>query len=538
MLATMFLVAIVVYGLAYVTYGKWLKNVFALDPNKETPATCLYDGIDYCPTHAAVLMGHHFASIAGAGPIVGPIAAASVFGWLPTYLWVLIGSVFFGGVHDMGSLVASLRHKGLSVGEVVFEWIGAPAKKLFLVFTWLALTLVIAVFLELSAQTFAADPAVAFSAIVYMVIAMLFGWLVYRLGLNLLYSTIVMVPVVIGSIFYGNSSAWVLSTFKYSVEFWRWALVVYIFAASVLPVWLLLQPRDYLASFLLYFSVFIGAVGMIFMSGVDTTKVPMFTGFAPKDGQYLWPLLFITVACGAISGFHSLVGSGTTSKQMRKETDALPVGYGAMLIEGVVAVIALGTLIMAGGMMKGGPTVVYGAGIGKMCGLIGIDPKVGTSLGLLALNSFLLTSLDTATRIARYQFQELTGNRIDKYSATAVGVAIALVLLFWKTGNTPAWALIWPVFGAANQLVAAMALLAIGVWVIRCLNKPANFIMIPMLFMLFTTFAGLGLLIVDNLKKQPLLAAISVILLVMAVVLCKMAWGAINKPTDNLCKTE
>lgn len=438
----------------------------------------------------------------------------------------------------MGSLVASLRHKGLSVGEVVFEWIGHPAKKLFLVFTWLALTLVIAVFLELSAQTFAADPAVAFSAIVYMVIAMIFGWLVYRLGLNLLYSTIVMVPLVIGSIFYGNSSPWVLSTFKFSVEFWRWALVVYIFAASVLPVWLLLQPRDYLASFLLYFSVAIGAIGMLFLGNVDTTKIPMYSGFSPKDGQYLWPMLFITVACGAISGFHSLVGSGTTSKQMRKETDALPVGYGAMLIEGVVAVIALGTLIMAGGMMKGGPTVVYGAGIGKMAGLIGIDPKVGTSLGLLALNSFLLTSLDTATRIARYQFQELTGNRLDKYSATAVGVAIALVLLFWKTGNTPAWVLIWPVFGAANQLVAAMALLAIGVWVIRCLKKPANFIMIPMLFMLITTFAGLGLLIVDNLNKQPLLAVISAILLIMAFVLVKMAWGALNKPTDDLCKVD
>ena len=538
MLATMFLFAIAFFAIAYMTYGMWLKKLFALDPNKETPATCLYDGIDYCPTHPAVLMGHHFASIAGAGPIVGPIAAASMFGWLPTYIWILVGSVFFGGVHDMGSLVASLRHKGLSVGEVVFEWIGHPAKKLFLVFTWLALTLVIAVFLELSAQTFAADPAVAFSAIVYMVIAMIFGWLVYRLGLNLLYSTIVMVPLVIGSIFYGNSSPWVLSTFKFSVEFWRWALVVYIFAASVLPVWLLLQPRDYLASFLLYFSVAIGAIGMLFLGNVDTTKIPMYSGFSPKDGQYLWPMLFITVACGAISGFHSLVGSGTTSKQMRKETDALPVGYGAMLIEGVVAVIALGTLIMAGGMMKGGPTVVYGAGIGKMAGLIGIDPKVGTSLGLLALNSFLLTSLDTATRIARYQFQELTGNRLDKYSATAVGVAIALVLLFWKTGNTPAWVLIWPVFGAANQLVAAMALLAIGVWVIRCLKKPANFIMIPMLFMLITTFAGLGLLIVDNLKKQPLLAIISAILLIMAFVLVKMAWGALNKPTDDLCKVD
>ena len=538
MLATMFIVAAIFFAVAYMTYGQWLKKTFALDPNKETPATCLYDGIDYCPTHPAVLMGHHFASIAGAGPIVGPIAAASIFGWLPAYIWVLIGSVFFGGVHDMGSLVASLRHKGLSVGEVVFEWIGPAAKKLFLVFTWLALTLVIAVFLELSAQTFAADPAVAFSGLIYIVIAMVFGWLVYRMGLNLLYSTVIMLPVVLGAVFYGNASPWVMSTFKFSVEFWRIALVFYIFAASVLPVWLLLQPRDYLASYLLYFSLAIGTIGMLFLGGVDTAKVPMFTSFSPRDGIYLWPLLFITVACGAISGFHSLVGSGTTSKQMRKETDALPVGYGAMLIEGLVAVIALGTLILAGGMMKGGPTVVYGTGIGKMAGLIGIDPKVGTSIGLLALNSFILTSLDTATRIARYQFQELTGNRVDRYTATGVGVAIALVLLFWKTGNVPAWQLIWPVFGAANQLVAAMALLAIGTWVIRCLQKPAKFIMIPMVFMLVTTFAGLGLLIKDNLTKQPLLSIISAVLLVMAFFLVKMAWGAINKPSDDLCKVD
>ncbi len=528
MLMTLFLVAVVVFGVAYRIYGNFQKEVYGLDPDRETPAQCMFDGLDYCPAHPAVLMGHHFASIAGAGPIVGPIAAAAMFGWLPTYIWILVGSVFFGGVHDMGAIVSSVRHKGLSVGEVVSQWIGARGKKLFLVFTWLALTLVIAVFLELAAQTFAADPAVAFSGALYMLLAMIFGMMIYRYGISLKAGTLVMVPLILGAVFFGSASPWVQSTFKLDLGTWRYILVVYIFLASVLPVWLLLQPRDYLASYLLYFSLFIGAVGMIFGSQFNLT-LPAFKGFVTPKGDFIWPLLFITVACGAISGFHSLVGSGTTSKQIRKETDAVAVGYGAMLIEGLVAVIALGTIMMSGTIVKGGPTVVYGIGIGKFAGLIGINPKVGMSLGLLALNSFLLTSLDTATRLARYQLQELSDMKLGRYSATIIGVVIALVLILFKSGSTPVWQLIWPVFGASNQLVAAMALLALGVWVIRGLNKSANFIMIPMVFMLVTTLAGLFILIWQNLTN-PILSGISVVLLILAAMLVKEAWEAIHKP--------
>ncbi len=524
---SLFLIAAIIFILAFKIYGAYQKKLYALDDTKETPAKCMFDGLDYCPAHPAVLLGHHFSSIAGAGPIVGPITAASMFGWLPAYIWVVVGSVFFGGVHDMGALVASIRHRGMSIGEVVAQWVGKKGKRLFLIFTWLALTLVIAVFLELAAQTFAADPAVAFSGILYIFLAMLFGLGIYRWGISLKVATIIMVPLILGAVFFGSYNPWVQATFKLGIDSWRWILIVYIFAASVLPVWLLLQPRDYLASYLLYFSVFIGAVGMLFGSKFDVT-LPAFKGFVAGGDNYMWPLLFVIVACGAISGFHALVGSGTTAKQLSKESDAVLIGYGSMLTEGIVAVIAIGTVMIAGGMLKGGPTVVYGQGLGKFSALIGIDPKVGTSLGLLALNSFILTSLDTATRLARYQFQEFFDMKVDRFSATAVGVAVAMGLIFWKTGNKPAWLLIWPVFGASNQLVAALSLMTIGLWVKKGLKKSASFVMIPMVFMLFTTVAALFLLIKGNLSN-PLICGVSVLLLVLAILLVKETWGVMAK---------
>lgn len=540
----MFIGAVVFFALAYVLYGKFLSNVFNLDNNNKTPAEVYFDGVDYVPAHPAVLLGHHFASIAGAGPIVGPIAAASMFGWLPAYIWCLVGSVFLGGVHDMGALVASIRHKGLSMGEVVERWIGHKGKKLYLTFTWLTLVLVVAVFMELAAQTLAADPAVAFSAVLYIVMALIFGVLIYRMGLSLFISTLVMVPVIIGAVFYADSVEWVPRFFAFGrdlatpegkaslVNMWRIALVVYVFAASVLPVWLLLQPRDYLASYLLYFSVAIGAIGMIFGRNFDVSAYPAFTGFISAKGDFLWPILFITVACGAISGFHSMVGSGTTAKQIRREKDALLVGYGSMLIEGIVAVIAIGTVMMAGKILEGGPTVTYGKGLGQFASLVGINPRVGASLGLLALNSFILTTLDTATRLARYQLQELTEMKIDRYTATIIGVVAALFLVFYKTGGKSAWQLIWPVFGAANQLVAALALLALSVWVKRGLKKPNGFTMVPMFFMFVTTMAALALLIKANLGNF-LLAGVSILLFVLAIMLAKEAWGALQKGPEK-----
>lgn len=528
MLLTLFAVACLVFVVAYKFYGDFQSRVYGLNDNNPTPSQTMNDGMDYVPAHPAVLLGHHFASIAGAGPVVGPIAAAAMFGWLPAYLWILIGCVFFGGVHDMGSIVASFRHKGLSIGEVINQWIGPKAKRLFLIFTWLALTLVIAVFLELATQTFVADPAVAFSACLYMVMAMIFGILIYRCNVSLKLATIVMLPILFYSLVYGNESAWVQSAFKLDSNTWRMFLVAYIFAASVMPVWLLLQPRDYLASYLLYASLIIGGVGMLFGGSNFEVKLPAFTGIVSQSGEYIWPLLFVTVACGAISGFHSLVGSGTSSKQIGRESDAVPVGYGAMLIEGIVGVIALGTLMMTGVMDKGGPTVVYANGLGEFAKLMGIPQKLGVSFALLALNSFILTSLDTATRLARYQLQEFTDMKLGKYSATGIGVAIALALVFVKAGNTPVWALIWPVFGASNQLVAAMALLALGVWIKRDLKKDNTFVMYPMYFMLITTVVALVQLIVTSMNK-PIIAVISAMLLVLAMMLCKEAMASLKK---------
>lgn len=523
----LFLVAIVLFAICYKVYGSYLARVFNLDDNTKTPAEAMYDGIDYCPAHPAVLLGHHFASIAGAGPIVGPITAASMFGWLPAYLWCLIGSAFLGGPHDMGSLVASMRHEGKSVGEVVDRWIGRRGKVLFLCFTILALILVVAVFLQLSAGSFAQDPAVAFSATLYIFMAIVFGVLIYKYHVPLWLMTVVMVPIVIYACWYGNEAAWVAETFKLSMETWRWLLVVYIFLASILPVWLLLQPRDYLASYFLYFAVIIGSIGMIMGKGEGFDVVlPAFKGFTAGN-QYLWPMLFVVVACGAISGFHSLVGSGTTSKQLRKESDSVVVGYGSMLLEGLVGVIAVGTIMISGVIAEGGPTMTYAQGFGKFAAILGIDPKVGVSLGLLAMNSFLLTSLDTATRLTRYQIQELCNMKVDKYTATVVAIAGAMALLLTKahgpTGNViPAWAAIWPIFGASNQLVAALTLMTLGVWVSKALKRDNRFAMYPMWFMLVTTVAALGFMIRDNLafeKPNYILVVPSVLLLVLALLM-------------------
>lgn len=537
LLALLFIIAAVWFIFGYYWYGGYLANVFELDDSKPTPAHSKFDGIDYVPAHPMVLLGHHFASIAGAGPIVGPIKAAALWGWLPAFLWVTLGTVFIGGVHDMGAIVSSMRHGGLSVGEVIKQWVGPRAKQLFLIFTWLALVLVIAVFLELAAATLAANAAVAFAATMYILLALIFGYMVYKWNISLSIATLIMVPLVFLAVIVGVYVPSVANVFQFSVMTWKWILIVYIFLASVLPVWILLQPRDYLSSWLLYFSVFVGGIGMIFgakfMTGVEGA-LPAFKGFTPADGKYLWPLLFITIACGAISGFHSLVGSGTTSKQIDKETHARVIGYGGMLLEGIVATIAIGTIIMTGGKFDN-PLLVFGSGIGKFATLFGIPETVGMAIGLLALNSFILTSLDTATRLARYQFQEFFNNKVDRYTASIVGIVFATILVFTKatdpaTGNPmPMWKVIWPVFGSANQLVAGLALLGIGVWVIRGLKKSGAFAMYPMIFMMVTTITALGILIRDTWKTAKVLSITAILLIILALWLAYEAYAVLQR---------
>ena len=536
----MFVVSALLLVLGYIFYGKFMAKVYGLSNGNVTPAEQMNDGMDYCPTHPAVVLGHHFSSIAGAGPIVGPITAASMFGWLPTILWCIFGSIFLGGPHDFGAVVASMRHEGKSVGEVIDHWIGRKGKQLFLVFTILSLFLVVAVFLVLTTATFVTDPVVAFVSCMYIFLAVISGLLIYRFNMNLKFVTLVMLAIIAVCTIWGGDWPFVAAVFTHSADQWNIFLAVYILAASVLPVWLLLQPRDYLASYFLYFAVAIGAIGMIFGASMDSGNVPMIA----KNIQWfglgkanLWPMMFVIVACGAISGFYSLVGSGTTSKQLAHEADALPVGYGAMLLEGLVAVIALGTLMVAGGIQKGGPVGTFAAGFGQFCTIVGIDPVLGTRLGAIAINGFLLTSLDTATRLARYQIQELTDYKINKYAATIIAVIVALVLVYVKTkgpdGNpVPAWAVIWPVFGASNQLVAALAILGIAMWIIRGLKKKATFLLVPFWFMLFTSMAGLVVEIKGTLTSAHpnyILAGISALLLVLALLMTKEGITAINK---------
>lgn len=543
MLTALFLIALVYFLLCYKFYGGFLARVFQLDDSRKTPAETMYDGVDYCPTHPAILIGHHFSSIAGAGPIVGPITAAAWFGWLPAYLWCLIGSAFFGGPHDAGSVIASIRHQGRSVAEVVKCWIGHRGRLLFQIFIILTLILIVAVFIQLGANSLGVTlqivdgtarrsvetPApVAFASVVYMVMAILFGLLVYRFRAPVKLVTILMLPVVFGACWLGRTYPELTLPFQFPAADWLFILMGYVVVASLLPVWLLLQPRDYLSSFFLYFAVIVGGIGMIF-GGDFTVKLPAFIGATSADGQFIWPILFVTVACGAISGFHSMVGSGTTSKQLRREKESILIGYGSMLLEGLMAVIALGAVMISGQVSEGGPVITFAEGFGRFCTLIGLDYELGTAMGALAINTFILTTVDTATRLTRYQIQELSGGRIGKYAATFLAVAGAALFLFVKSGGRPTWSLIWPVFGAANQLVAALSLLALGVWVKRAFGRSNSFLMIPMWFMMVTTLAALGLLAwgqISGPSPNLVVLAFSILLMVLGLLMLREALKA------------
>ena len=398
---TLLLVSAIILFIGYVCYGGYLAKKWGVDDNIKTPAHTKYDGVDYVPAKSPVLLGHHFASIAGAGPIVGPIQAA-VFGWIPVALWVLIGSIFFGGVQDFGSLFASIRHDGKSIGEIIEFNMGRKGKKLFSLFAWLTLVLVVAAFANIVADNFVSTPQAASASMFFIILAILFGIAVYRFKMPLIPATIVGVILLFGCIYLGFLFPIVLSK-----QTWIILLMIYIFVASVTPVWILLQPRDYLNSYLLY-AMIIGALLGIFILRPEI-QMEGFVGFN-VEGQYLFPFLFVTVACGAISGFHSLVGSGTSSKQLYKESDAKKIGYGAMLIEGLLAIVALITVAYIsnkqfGSLLgNGGPVNVFSEGIANFMMSFGIPFTVGKTFTSLAISAFALTSLDTATRLGRFIF--------------------------------------------------------------------------------------------------------------------------------------
>ena len=472
--AVILIVGIVILALGYVFYGGWLSKQWGIDPSRSTPAHELEDGMDYCPAKAPVLMGHHFSSIAGAGPINGPIQAA-VFGWVPVLLWVLIGGIFFGGVHDYGALFASVRNNGQSIGTVVETSISKKAKRLFLIFSYLTLILVVAAFASIVANTFKAtyvDGVVAIALVMWLGIK----WH----------------PIYL------------------SYQTWMIICGLYILVASVTPVWILLQPRDYLSSFLLYAMMILAIVGVVGCH--PTLDMPAFTGFkdtiAPTGSSlgYMFPALFVTIACGAISGFHSLVGSGTTAKQLNNEKDAQPIAYGGMLIECVLAIVSLCAVAYIWKDYQAGttvtPTVVFATGLSQMLGKIFGSGAVSVTytLMVLAVSVFCLTSLDTATRLARYMFQEfwlkpgekagdptVTGARkvlCNPYVSTAITVVLGIAL--GMTG----YAKIWPLFGAANQLLAGLGLLAVAAWLGK-MGRNNKMFYFPMIFMILVTLTSL-----------------------------------------------
>ena len=540
MLPMVFLAVVAAFSLAYVFYGRFLQNKFDLDDSRPTPAHSEYDGVDRVPTHKAVLFGHHFSSISGAGPIVGPIVAASAFGWGPTLLWVVLGAIFIGGAHDFSALIASVRHQGRSIATIARETMSPLAYKLMLVFIWLALVYVLVVFTDLTSTTFTANGGVASSSLLFILLAIAFGIAVYRLKFSILRSSLLFVPLVFLAVWAGQQVPLTAASLPLLVggdpaNTWDIILILYCFIASTTPVWILLQPRDYLSSYLLYASVAGGFIGILF--GGLGIHFPAFTAWSHPQLGSLFPILFITVACGSCSGFHAVVASGTSSKQLDRESDARLVGYGAMLIEGLVAVMALVTVMVLARndlLLKQAPLAIFGRGMGRFLAVLGLPEQLGYSFGLLALSTFILTTLDTCTRLGRYIFEEFfrfKGTR-SRYASTLATLALpalfVLVNLKDAQGNTiPAWKAIWPVFGASNQLLAALTLLVITLWV-RKMGKKFIFTLLPMLFMITMTLWSLLLLIRQY--RFSAIGLIAMVLTLLAVLLIVEAFRSLRRP--------
>jgi len=529
MLTAVFITAVVLFLLAYRFYGRFLDRHFEIDDNRKTPSHTDYDGVDKVPTKTAILLGHHFSSIAGAGPIVGPIIAAAAFGWVPALLWVVFGSIFIGGVHDFSALIASIRHKARSIAEIAREYMTPLSYKLFLVFIWLAMVYILIVFIDLTSSTFVSNGEVATSSLLFMLLAVLFGLALYKFRLSLLTASLIFVPLVFISVWIGQEIP--LGVEHLPVIFqanpgrmWNVLLIIYAFIAAITPVWILLQPRDYLSSYLLYAMMLGAVIGIIF--GSHEFQYPAFTTWSDIGTGTLFPILFITIACGACSGFHSIVASGTTSKQLNCETDTRKIGYGAMLIEGVVAVIALFSVAMLAkndSLVHQPPLVVFGTGMGNFLSILGIPFSIGMSFGILAVSTFLLTTLDTSTRLARYILEELLNiskpsfRYLSTVATLLLPLAFSLVTFHDAHGNViPAWKAVWPVFGATNQLLAGLALLVVYVWQKRK-GKKVIFIAIPMVFMLVMTLWALGQLIYQS--GFTSIGIIAIILLLLAIVL-------------------
>ena len=532
---------------AYFAYGGYLKKIFSVDPNRPTPAKSQYDGVDFVPTPRIVLFGHHFASIAGPGPIVGPIMAA-YFGWLPALIWIPIGCVFVGAVHDFASLVISVRNKGHSISFVMEKMMGFSGRQLFVGFCFACLLLVVAVFTNMIAGMFVKVPAVATASLIFIALAPIFAYCTNKKGMRLSVASCIFVPLVFLSVPFGaNFPIDLVGSFGFTPEgakhFWTAVLAVYILGASVLPVQWLLQPRDYMNSFLLYGTLVLGFVAIIFAN--PSIQMDAFKGFeaitADGNESMLFPTLFIFIACGACSGFHALVASGTTSKQIRSESDMLPVGYGAMLVEGVLGIMALIAVMAMDPAtfpeIGKNPVVAFSTGMSTFCKSLGISAQYSMVFLSLAISAFMMTSLDTATRLGRFLVQELFMPKAsekdekedfekgiqeagffrkvltNKYYASVFFVAFAMFMAL--SGEAAA---LWPIFGASNQLMAALTFLVITLWL---LSKDVNWVIafIPMVFMMVMSLWGIGQVISQQWGHNYVLVATGIFLSVMALMM-------------------
>lgn len=527
---------------AYYWYGNIIKNkVLKSNNNIPTPAHTKKDGIDYVPTKPQILFGHHFSSIAGAGPIVGPIIAYSFFGWAPALIWILVGSVFMGAVHDYTSLVVSIRNGGVSIVEVAEKTISKNARTFFGIFVWLALVLVQAVFADLTAKTLVEQPEIALPTIGLIFLATIFGTFVYKKSINLIGPTIISLVFVGILIAVGESVKIVLP-----YDTWLVIIILYSFVAAILPVWLLLQPRDYLSMYILIAGLLLAFIGIIVSH--PNINGPAFVSFDSNIGP-LFPMLFITVACGAISGFHSLVSSGTTAKQVSKESEAKPVAFGGMLTEGLLALIVIliissvliwdpsmtsGDKFSFQSLLKSSANLTFGNALGRIVEPLGIPLFLGTQFGILMLNAFILTTLDTSARLNRYIVQETLGSRLgglflNKYFATAISLIVAYFLCL---GN--GYKALWPIFGTANQLIGTLALFVISAYLFGMKSKKL-YTLIPGYLLLTITVSALiyQAFWLYLPKSNWVLFIISLLLLSMAIIISIEASKKVFKKSET-----
>ena len=541
-------IALVVCACGYFIYGRWLVRLWGVDPNARTPAYVHEDGNDYVPSSKFTVFAHQFSSITGAGPVTGPIIAA-MFGWAPVMLWLMVGGIFFGAVQDFTALYASVKNEGKSMGMLIEQYIGKTGKKMFLLFSWLFTLLVTAAFADIVASTFngfkadgglaTPNAAAASISMLYIVVAIAFGYFLKKYplaeGPKLAVAIVLMIAMLWAGIEY---------PLYYDKTTWLYVVFAYMFMAAVMPMWLLMEPRDYLSVFLLLGMIASGVIGVIFTN--PSIELPAFNGFV-VNGQPLFPILFITIACGAVSGFHSLVSSGTSSKTVSNEKDMLFIGYGSMLIESILAVVSLivvGAAATGGVMPKGTPFQIFAGAVGGFMGMFGLSAHVATCVITMCVSALALTTLDSVGRIGRMCFQELfTSGKpeemsgfqkvlTNKYFATVITLFFGYLLCLGGYMN------VWPLFGAANQLCAALVFISLSVF-LKVTGRQGWMLYVPMGFMFAATMSALAMSIYGIVNKLVTGAPFGMLTdglqLVVAIALIILALLIVTNGLKTLC---